>query len=169
MGLPNRKQTAPSDSLGPSGPSTSKRTAPTDNLSLSGPSTSKRIVLANNPGPFSPSTSKRTAPADSPGPLNRKWTVPLDSPGTTCTGTACAGESPLLVKKQRHFNTSLLLNHVEWPTLDQLWDIVGDSKLQAFLKSQSTFEEYTSAACIFDGRMSFIVRDLPLNHLMVVF
>ncbi len=138
MGPPNRKQTAPTDSPGPSGPPNRKRTAPLDS-------------------------------PDPSGLPNRKRTVPPDSPGTTCTGTARAGESPLPVKKQRHFNAFLLPNHVEWPTLDQLWDIVGDSESQAFLRSQGTLEEYTPAARIFVGRMSLIVRGLPFDHLMVIF
>ena len=59
--------------------------------------------------------------------------------------------------------------HVEWPILDQLWDVVRDSESQAFLRSQGTLEEYTPAAQIFVGCMSLIVRGLPLNHLIVVF
>ncbi len=155
MGPPNRKRTAPADSSDPPGPPNRKRIAPADSPSPSG--------LPNR---------KRTAPPDSPGPSgppNCKRTAPPDSPGTTRTGTAHAGESPLPVKKQKHFNTFLLPNHVEWLSLDQLWDVVGNSESQAFLRSQGTLEEYTPAARIFVGRMSLIVRGLPLDHLMVIF
>ncbi len=155
MGPPNRKRTAPVDSPDPPGLPNCKGTA-----------------LADSPGPSGLPNRKRTAPPDSPGPSgppNCKRTAPSDSPGTTRTGTARAGESPLPVKKQRYFNASLLPNHVEWSTLDQLWDVVGDSELQAFLRSQDTLEEYTPAARIFIGRISLIVWGLPRDHLMVIF
>ncbi len=155
MSPPNRKGTVPADSPGPLCFPNRKRTAPADSPGLSGLPNRKQTALPDSPGPS--------------GPPHRKRTAPPHRPGTTRTGTACTGESLLPVKKQRHFNAFLLPNHVEWPTLNKLWDVVRDSKSQAFLKSQGTLEEYTPAACIFVGRMSLIVRGLPLDHLMVIF
>ena len=87
-----------------------------------GPSNHKSTAPADSSDPPGPPNRKWTAPPDSPGasrPPNCKRTVPSDSPGITHTGTACAGESPLPVKKQKYFNTSLLPNYVKWPTFDQ--------------------------------------------------
>ncbi len=143
MRLPNRKRIAPADSLDPLGPPDRKWTA-----------------RDNSPGSFNLLNCKRTALPDSPGPSgppNHKLTTPRDSPGTTSTGIARTNESPLPVKKQRQFNASLLPNHVKWPTLDQLWDVVGDSKSQAFLRLQDTLKEYIFAARIFVDRINLIV------------
>lgn len=97
-------------------------------------------------------------------PRNRKRIAPLDSPGT-----AGGAESPLPAKKQKHYNASLFPDSKEWPPLDTIWEAVGNCASESYLKSQGTFEEYTSTTCIFLGRLCLVVRGLHLDQLMVIF
>ncbi len=80
------------------------------------PPSYKRTVSVDSLGLSSPPNCKQALPADSSGSFdlsNRKRIVPSKSSGSTRTGTTQAGESPFPVKKDRHFNASLLPNYVK--------------------------------------------------------
>lgn len=78
-----------------------------------GPPNHKQTMPVNNPSPSGFSNSKQIAPADSPDPLNCKQITTSDSSSITHADNACASENLLLVKKQKHFNMSLLPNHIK--------------------------------------------------------
>ena len=97
-----------------------------------------------------------------------KCTAPPESP-RTASGPRIASGSLLPLKKQKHINTSLFPDSLEWPSHNKLWEVVGDRGSEFYLKSQNTLEEYTPAACIFFGRLLLVVRGLHLDQLIVIF
>ena len=110
MDLPNCKRTAPAHN---SGPLHRKLTVLVDSPGAPAPPNHKRTAPVNSPSPFGLPNCKQAAPSDSPGSSsspNRNETALFDSPGTTRTGTAHAGKTLIPVRKQRHFNASLVPN-----------------------------------------------------------
>ncbi len=66
-------------------------------------------------------------------------------------------------------NTQLMPDTIEWPSLDALWQAIGDLASEMFLKSQPSLEEYEPTAKRFLARLCLIVRGFYQDQLMAVF
>lgn len=81
------------------------------------------------------------------------------------------GGGPLSKKSNsgRFSNAQLMPDAIDWPSLDTLWQTIGDPASERYLKSQPSIEGYEHAVKPFFARLSLIVRGLHQDELMVIF
>lgn len=82
---------------------------------------------------------------------------------------ATPNDSPLAGKKMKHINAALFPDDHAWPPLDMLWDVLGDCRSEAYLKSQGIIKEYSYAVKPFLGRLGLVICGLHLDQLQVIF